>query len=164
MQRHRQREKQAPCGEPYVGLDPRTLGSRPELKADAQPLSHPGVPEQTLDTEMICTSQETMQMIVASQVMCQIKSNLPNNQRETILHHAQPCIPPQLTAQGLHIFCIQLLILSGAKHKQVEKISREPAHMRRIAGILSFTNHERVNSHYTDTCCRRTKVSSSCHK
>ena len=43
-QRHRQREKQAPFREPDVGLDPRTPGSRPELKADAQPLSHSGVP------------------------------------------------------------------------------------------------------------------------
>ena len=44
-QRHRQREKQAPCREPDVGLDPRTLGSYPGLKADAQPLlSHLGVP------------------------------------------------------------------------------------------------------------------------
>ena len=43
-QRHRQREKQAPCREPDVGLDPSTPGSLPELKADAQPLSHPGVP------------------------------------------------------------------------------------------------------------------------
>ena len=43
-QRHRQREKQAPCGDPDVGLDPRMPGSRPELKADAQPLSHPGIP------------------------------------------------------------------------------------------------------------------------
>ena len=40
-QRPRQREKQAPHREPDVGLDPRTPGSRPELKADAQPLSHP---------------------------------------------------------------------------------------------------------------------------
>ena len=38
-QRHRQREKQAPLREPNVGLDPRTPGSCPELKADAQPLS-----------------------------------------------------------------------------------------------------------------------------
>ena len=30
------------CREPDVGLDPRTPGSRPEPKADAQPLSHPG--------------------------------------------------------------------------------------------------------------------------
>ena len=30
-QRHRQWEKQAPCREPDVGLDPRTLGSHPEL-------------------------------------------------------------------------------------------------------------------------------------
>ena len=43
-QRHRQREKQAPCREPEAGLDPRTPRSRPEPKADAQPLSHPGCP------------------------------------------------------------------------------------------------------------------------
>ena len=41
-QRHRQREKQAPCKETDVGLDPWSPGSHPELKADAQPLSHPG--------------------------------------------------------------------------------------------------------------------------
>ena len=40
---NRQREKQAPCREPDAGLDPRRLGSQPEPKADAQPLSHPGV-------------------------------------------------------------------------------------------------------------------------
>ena len=34
---------QGPRREPDVGLDPRTPGSRPEPKADAQPLSHPGV-------------------------------------------------------------------------------------------------------------------------
>ena len=38
-QRHKQREKQAPCKKPNAGLDPRTLGSRPEPKADAPPLS-----------------------------------------------------------------------------------------------------------------------------
>ena len=43
-QRHRQWEKQVPCEEPDVGLDPRTPGSHSEPKADAQPLSHPGVP------------------------------------------------------------------------------------------------------------------------
>ena len=43
-QRHRQREKQAPCGEPDVGLDPDTPGSHPEPEADAQPLSHLGAP------------------------------------------------------------------------------------------------------------------------
>ena len=35
-QRHRQREKQVPGEEPDAGLDPRTPGSRPEPKADAQ--------------------------------------------------------------------------------------------------------------------------------
>ena len=32
-QRHRQREKQAPCGEPDAGLDSRSPGSGPGLKA-----------------------------------------------------------------------------------------------------------------------------------
>ena len=44
-QRHKQKEKQAPWGEPDVGLDPRTLGSQPELKADTQSLSHPSIPK-----------------------------------------------------------------------------------------------------------------------
>ena len=43
-QRHRQREKQAPCRESDVGLDPRIPELGPEPKADVQPLSHPGVP------------------------------------------------------------------------------------------------------------------------
>lgn len=43
-QRHRQREKQAPRREPDVGLDPRTPGSCPKPKVDAQLLSHPWPP------------------------------------------------------------------------------------------------------------------------
>ena len=42
-QRHRQNEKQAPHRESDMGLNPRIPGSRPEPKADAQSLSHPGV-------------------------------------------------------------------------------------------------------------------------
>ena len=41
---HKQREKQAPCREPDVELNPGTLRSLPEPKADVQLLSHPGVP------------------------------------------------------------------------------------------------------------------------
>ena len=40
-----QMEKWVPCGEPDAGLDPRTPGSRLELKADTPPLSHPGAQE-----------------------------------------------------------------------------------------------------------------------
>ena len=43
-QRHRQREKQAPCWRSDVGLDPGTPGSHPEWKVDAQLLSHPDIP------------------------------------------------------------------------------------------------------------------------
>ena len=39
-----EREKQASCREPDAGLKPRTPESQPELKADAQLLSHPGAP------------------------------------------------------------------------------------------------------------------------
>ena len=51
-QREREREEQKQAeGEAgsmqgvQLGLDPETLGSCPEPKADAQPLSHPAVPE-----------------------------------------------------------------------------------------------------------------------
>ena len=43
-QRHRHREKQAPFRELDAGLNPRTLGSRPEPKADAQALNLPSAP------------------------------------------------------------------------------------------------------------------------
>ena len=41
--RDRQREKQAPFREPDVGLDRGSPGPCPGLKADAKPLSHPGI-------------------------------------------------------------------------------------------------------------------------
>ena len=44
-QRHKQRKKWAPYRKPNAGLNPRTPGSCPEPKADAQPLSHPGAPK-----------------------------------------------------------------------------------------------------------------------
>ena len=47
-QRHRQREKQAPHRKSDSELNPRTPGSQPESKADAQPLSHPGVTDRVL--------------------------------------------------------------------------------------------------------------------
>ena len=47
-QRPRQREKQAPCSEPDVGLDPGILGSHPEPKTDVQPLSNPGAPKKII--------------------------------------------------------------------------------------------------------------------
>lgn len=37
-------EKQASCRKPDAGLDPGIAGSRHQPKADAQPLSRPGVP------------------------------------------------------------------------------------------------------------------------
>ena len=43
-ERERQRQKQAPCREPNIGLNPGTLGSGPEPKTDAQLLSEPGTP------------------------------------------------------------------------------------------------------------------------
>ena len=39
-----QREKQAPCGKPDVGLDPGTAEPGPGLKAGSKLLSHPGCP------------------------------------------------------------------------------------------------------------------------
>ena len=45
-ERERERErKQAPCGEPNVGLDPRTPGSCPGQKAGTKLLNHPAIPQ-----------------------------------------------------------------------------------------------------------------------
>ena len=52
---HRQREKQASCRKPNVGLYPGTLGSCPGPKADAQPLRYPGVPS-SLNSLMLATN------------------------------------------------------------------------------------------------------------
>ena len=52
--RHRQREKQAPCGEPNMALNPMTPGSLPEPKADAQLLSHPGAPLPSFQGILFC--------------------------------------------------------------------------------------------------------------
>ena len=54
-QRHRQR---VPCREPNAGLDPGTLGSLPEPKADAQLLSHPGVPIDNIFMEIFQSTIE----------------------------------------------------------------------------------------------------------
>ena len=43
-ERERQREKQASCRKPDIGLDPGTPGSCPGPKAGFKPLSHPGIP------------------------------------------------------------------------------------------------------------------------
>ena len=60
-QRHRQREKQTPHREPDEGPDPRTPGSHPEPKADAQPRSHPGAPPYLLlePPRAFCIGQNT---------------------------------------------------------------------------------------------------------
>ena len=69
-QRYRQRKKQAPCGEPNVGLDPRTAESQPEPKVDTQPLSHPAVPESDLDgfTHPVSGNTKLGQVRVITQV------------------------------------------------------------------------------------------------
>ena len=49
-QRHRQMEKQVLCRELTMEIDPRTPGSPPEPKADAQPLSYQESQESKLST------------------------------------------------------------------------------------------------------------------
>ena len=66
-QRHGHWEKQAPCQEPDVGLDPGTPGSCSGLKADALPLSHPGVPAQVVKL-LNCHSR--LQICALSRVPC----------------------------------------------------------------------------------------------
>ena len=69
-QRHRQKEKQAPSREPDVGLDPRTPGSQPEPKADAQPQSHPGVPDSPFLSALAQTKQKLIHLFIHSTHSC----------------------------------------------------------------------------------------------
>ena len=52
-QRHRQREKQAPCGDPNVGLVPGTSGSYPGPKAGAKTIEPPRCPFNVLKNLLI---------------------------------------------------------------------------------------------------------------
>ena len=60
-QRHRQREKQAPCREPDGGLDPRSPGSHPGLKAV---LNHLGCPETFKNYESLCPISRSLDIFV----------------------------------------------------------------------------------------------------
>ena len=63
----RQREKQTPCGEPDVGLDPGILGSQPEPKADAQPLSHSDAPgTKAFNVNILYLRKEIMHLLACS--------------------------------------------------------------------------------------------------
>ena len=66
-----EREKQAPYGEPDVGLDPGTLGSWPEPKADAQPLSHQGVHLQNIFTTGLLGPDGMLTYSLLSVLACQ---------------------------------------------------------------------------------------------
>ena len=45
--------------QPDVGLDPRTPGSCPELKAGAKPPSHPGIPRRLLLMKVLATTPKS---------------------------------------------------------------------------------------------------------
>ena len=70
-QRHKQREKHAPCREPDEGLDPRTPGSHPGPKAGAKPLSHPGVPRR------VFTMRKFFDSMVYQLLLSLCSSNIP---------------------------------------------------------------------------------------
>ena len=54
-ERDRQREKQAPCREPDVGLDPAVSRITPWAEGGAKRLSHPGCPN------LVCFSRLLLQ-------------------------------------------------------------------------------------------------------
>ena len=59
-QRHKHGKKQAPCREPDVRLNPRTLESGPDPKADVQPPSHSGALKSKIERQSILTSKYGM--------------------------------------------------------------------------------------------------------
>ena len=93
-QRHRHREKQAPHREPNVGLDPKTPWACPELKADAQALSHRGTSVMhtlfggaALDVSMrqLCTRAGALEA-ARKRVLCDAL-------KITLIRKSKPCIP-----------------------------------------------------------------------
>ena len=106
-QRHRQKEKQAPCREPDVGLDP---GSRDHALGwrQTQLLSHPGVPLQYIIMAypcMCCTScrdSMALGMERASSTPC------PTDWPWALSDHAS--LPVSFLLFLLFIFCHQHLI------------------------------------------------------
>ena len=62
-QRHRPREKQAPCRGPDVGFDPWSPGSHPGPKAGAQPLRHPGIPNPTILLKKIIITKDSQGLL-----------------------------------------------------------------------------------------------------
>ena len=71
--RHRQR-KRLPYRGPDARLDPRTLGSRPEPKANAQLLSHPGAPRATFNERVLQCIPETQRTLAIPLVSCLVCS------------------------------------------------------------------------------------------
>ena len=67
-QRHKQREKQAPCREPDAGLYPGTLGSHTEPKAEAQLLSNLGTTMQAFNTNLSCLIKIKQNLIIAAEM------------------------------------------------------------------------------------------------
>ena len=79
-----------PCREPNVGLDPGTPGSRPRPKADAKPLSHPGIPRKHISNH----SSTTISLDLVWQ----------NKNPKAITEHTQPpqSISNRLSHHSIH--------------------------------------------------------------
>ena len=102
--RRRQKEKQAPCGDPDAGLNPRTPGSCPELKADTQPLSHPGIPKLPL---LLSLLPPHLSFSCDPGVFCQPLSQ-GHHMDTPVLVHPLGCCPARLHSQlPANSVCIQ---------------------------------------------------------
>ena len=89
----RQREKQAPCKEPDVGLDPRTPVSYPGRKGGTEWLSHPNLASQ-IPTNLKAKAFSYRWLVVSGTPKCMLDS----------LFYS--IFPPEIRPQIKHIFVI----------------------------------------------------------
>ena len=87
--RERQRQKQAPRREPYVGLDSGTPGSHPEPKADAEPRSHPGILS-------ICISKPISSPSIIYDYFEGLNPCPAHSKNLRKVSHKEPCFPSPL--------------------------------------------------------------------
>ena len=94
-----------------MGLNPRTLGSWPEPKSDAQPLNHPGVPKMLLIN--------TYHSGIGQNILFWYELSLWNNNDDSTNHRVQFTSSPYFSIYKKVVFIVLIIHLVGMCHKKI---------------------------------------------
>ena len=159
-QRHRQREKQASCRESDVGLNSRTPGSHPGLKAGAKSLSHPGIPL----SFYLNSSQLTYSVILVSGVQYSDSTLAQNTQSKCSFLDQRSFYCIYVSQMRFDFRYVKKEIIQGNPHRLSFKNSvlhLERLHWKKNSCWRRKTHclHEHVNI-FTPNLCNRTIIRS----